>query len=96
MVLDYLSTVLRQSSKRSSRERQEFHELVISESRSFNQKSAIPSLHRSVKHQKGSLKLLKIKHQKIEKVIISDFLEPNEINFVEKNFETKTKIVDKI
>ena len=75
-MLSYPSTVLRRHRERPSREKQELHEVTLLKIRNSNQKPTIPSLNMSTEHRK--------KNQKsVEKVIISDFVVPNKINFIE-------------
>ena len=74
----------------SSRERQEFHKETFLKIPNFNQKFTIPSLNMSIEHRKST------NQKRVEKAIISDFVETNGMNFVEKNFKATSKKVNKI
>ena len=72
--------------EKPSRERQEFFDMTLLEIRNYNQESTIPSLNMNIKHRKK-----KAIRKELKNVVISDFVEPNAINYVERTLKQHGK-----
>ena len=82
----YPSTVSRQSSERpSSWERQEFYDVTVLEIRNSNKESTISRFNMSIEHRKRT------NQKRVENIVISDFVEPNVMNFVERTLKQHRK-----
>ena len=76
--------------EKPSRERQQFHEITLLEIQNSNQESTFPRLNMSIEHRKRT------NQKKIVNVVISDFVESNPMNFIEKTLKKHGKELIKL